>query len=264
MLTAGAPPGNNGTIKIDQVPLLSQGAGDEGNHPHVTCSLALSFFGFDVGTDQATINFTAQPPSGSFTPVPANGLDTNTLTFTPTSKVGNTLDASHAYTLDVSGLTAQRKQGYHVKVSVEVTYSQGSDDKSKVFWYEPCPTSPPSTTTSTTSTSTTSTSTTSTTVLETGSSGQKGPDQGTGTPPLVEAGHSPLASGQAPAVISGQADQAAAAAIPRGAATDLGFFKPVSWLDCSSPWILMILGGALLMGTGTFGLLFRRMHSATR
>src|SRR5579872_1642932 len=145
---SSAPPGNNGTIKIDGTPLLNPGRGDEANHPHVTCSLALTFFGYDAAPDTAVVQFSAQPPSGRFTPVAANGSLTNTVHFTG-SGPGNSFDKSVGYTLDVSGLTAQAKQGYHVKVSVEVTYSQGSDDKSKVFWYKPCAPDQATTTTST-------------------------------------------------------------------------------------------------------------------
>lgn len=82
-----------------------------------------------------------------------------------------------------------------------------------------------------------------------------------------DSGQSQLDLGQSHLVFtSGQPDQAGAgtAPIPAGAATDLGFFKPGSWVSSSAPWILMILGGVLLMGTGAFGLLSRRITSATR
>ncbi|HET7524141.1 MAG TPA: hypothetical protein VFJ79_08375, partial [Acidimicrobiales bacterium] len=137
-----------------------------------------------------------------------------------------------------------------------------------------------STTTSTTSTTSTTLLsgsgdlTGSTTTIPTGGRGQAPP---TGGQPQVSAGQSQLIAGQAvsdqgsralsdrvPQVASGQAAQADTPAIPAGAATDLGFFKPGSWLGSSAPWILMILGGVLLMGTGAFGLLSRRISSATR
>jgi len=288
-----SPPGNNGTIKIDQTPLVQGGTVDHANHPHVDCQFALSFFGFDAPSDTATVTFTAQPPSGHGTTVTPTVGPSN-LSF-PGSGAGNSLDISVAYQLDVTGLTAQPQQGYHIKVSVDVdgVASHAADSKYKVFWYEPCTTgSGSSTTTSTTSTTSTTlasgsgglgggstttstTSTTSTTLLSgsddlTGStttlpSGGRGPAGPTGGQPVVSGGQSQLASGQSALVFtSGQATQAGTPAIPAGAATDLGFFKPGSWIDSSAPWILMILGGVLLMGTGAFGLLSRRITSATR
>jgi hypothetical protein len=132
---AKAPLGNNGTIKIDQTVLVDQGKVDHANHPHVDCSFALSFFGYDTGTQTAVVMFTAQPPSGTSVVVPTVGPSS----FTFTGKgPGGSLDASKAYELDVAGLKADAQQGYHIKVEVEVSGSQGSDDKYKVFWYEPC------------------------------------------------------------------------------------------------------------------------------
>ncbi len=133
-----APPGNNGTIKVDQAPLTSGAGANHANHSHVTCQLALSFFGFDSGTDYATVQFSAMPPSGSFTPVPVTSGPTAFSFVVSRRAGGGQLDTSQAYTLDVSGLKAQSKQGYHIRVVTHVTYSQGSDVKQKVFWYEPC------------------------------------------------------------------------------------------------------------------------------
>ena len=205
---SGAPLGNNGTIKIDQTPLdlVSGGKVDHANHPHVSCDFALSFFGFDTGTQTAQVNFTAQPPSGKFQLVAALVSPTN-FTFTGHGP-GGSLDTSKPYQLDVTGLKANPNQGFHIKVEVEVTGSQGADDKFKVFWYQPCQTPTTTsttlkhhgttttsttlkhegtTTTSTTlkhhgTTTTSSTSTTSTTLTPTSSSV---PEKGTTTVPTT-------------------------------------------------------------------------------
>lgn len=299
--TSSSPPGNNGTIKIDQTPLVQGGTVDHSNHPHVQCQFALSFFGFDSPSDTATVTFTAQPPSGQGTAVTPT-MGPSTFSF-PGSGAGGSLDISVPYELDVSGLTLQPQQGYHIKVSVDVdgVVSHAADSKYKVFWYEPCATGGGSTTTlaptsttlasgsgglggSTTIPSTTIPSTTvpTSTTLLSGSGGLSGstttvPTGGRGQAPPT-GGQSPLASGQSQ-LASGQAPDASGQShlvftsgqpgagtspIPAGAATDLGFFKPGSWLGSSAPWILMILGGVLLMGTGAFGLLSRRITSATR
>src|SRR5579875_2340690 len=176
---ASAPPGNNGTIKIDQTK-VSTGPGMEANHPHVSCSFLLAFFGYDTGTRTATISLTAMPPSGSFTPVmPTTGPTSTTFTV-PARRSGNQLDATYTYRLDVSGLKAAR-QGYHIKVTVDVTGSKGADEKHKVFWYEPC-TSTTGTPASSSSGSSTSRSSSSGSSSSGSSSGSRsGASAGTGT-----------------------------------------------------------------------------------
>ena len=66
-----APAGNNGTIKIDDVPI------DDGNEnvPHPGCTFVVDFFGYDVGTRTATLEFEGQAPTGG------GMLFTDTFTF---------------------------------------------------------------------------------------------------------------------------------------------------------------------------------------
>ena len=54
------PPGNNGTIKIDDTPF--DDAPD--NQPHVGCSFQVDFYGYDEGDLEATVTFEAHPPTG--------------------------------------------------------------------------------------------------------------------------------------------------------------------------------------------------------
>lgn len=58
---SAAPPGNNGTIKVDGQ------AFDQGhdNEPHPGCTFRLTFFGFDAGADTAAVTFDAQAPTGT-------------------------------------------------------------------------------------------------------------------------------------------------------------------------------------------------------
>ena len=133
---AAKPPGNNGTIKIDQITLDPGDQGGHDNDPHVACAFDLQAFGYDLGTQTIVTDFTAQPPSGHGQSVtPEQGR--HQFTF-PGTGAGNHLDATERYVLDVSGLTLQPKQGYHIKLTVHVTGSQGADVKHKVFWYQPC------------------------------------------------------------------------------------------------------------------------------
>jgi hypothetical protein len=156
--TASAvPKGNNGTIKIDGVALQ----GGPANEPHVDCSFALEFSGYDQGALDASVTFALQSPtrrsSGS------QVLLTDTIPIGEDAAGGATdLDASKVYGLDFTGVTAHPKQGYHVKVTVHAQGSQGADTKHKVFWVQPCA-SPTTTTTVTTAT----TATTATTVAAT-------------------------------------------------------------------------------------------------
>jgi LPXTG-motif cell wall-anchored protein len=150
------PKGNNGTIKIDGVALQD----GQANEPHVACSFALEFFGYDKGDLKATVTFSLQAPtlrrSGS------QVLVTDTVAIGEDAAGGATdLDASRLYQLDFTGVTPHAQQGYHVKVTVHAAGSRGADTKHKVFWVQPCST--PTTTTTTTTTTVPTSSTTVTT-----------------------------------------------------------------------------------------------------
>jgi hypothetical protein len=53
------PPGNNGTIKVDDVPFDD----DPNNEPHVDCQFQVDFYGYDEGDLNATVTFEAHPPT---------------------------------------------------------------------------------------------------------------------------------------------------------------------------------------------------------
>jgi hypothetical protein len=126
-----APAGNNGTIKIDDV---AMDAGNE-NNPHPGCTFVVDFFGYDVGTRQATLDFVGQAPTGGGT------LLHDSFTFDVASREsGNQLDASRTVDLTdaLAGIEPHPKQGWHVKLTVHVDGAQGSDVKHKVFWVSDC------------------------------------------------------------------------------------------------------------------------------
>jgi hypothetical protein len=122
----GDPPGNNGTIKVDGAP---DSAG-HANEPHVGCDFRIKFTGFDSG-QTADIAIVGQAPSGSGTVNQRNGV---------------AVAPDGAYTrytrsdLDLSGLTAHPKQGYHLKINLTTDTPGGV--KHKVFWYKCAPESP--------------------------------------------------------------------------------------------------------------------------
>lgn len=137
--------GSNGTVKVDGAPF--DGGADPGNEPHVGCSFRLDFYGFDAGTDDATVAFTAQPPSGSGTVIrPLSGPTSFSFTgLGPGNDLDNTPDSEQTYQLDTRGLTATQ-QGFHVRISTTVTNSAGVTTfaKTKVVWVADCtPPAPP-------------------------------------------------------------------------------------------------------------------------
>ena len=152
------PPGNNGTVKIDDTPFDSH----PNNEPHVGCVVQVDLYGYDAGDLTATVTFEAWAPTNE-------GEDDELLTDTldigeDPAGGGTDLDASGTYDLTnaLADITPHPQQGWHVRLTVHAEGSQGADVKHKVFWVQECPPPPTTTSTSTTSTSTTSTSTTST------------------------------------------------------------------------------------------------------
>jgi hypothetical protein len=154
------PPGNNGTVKIDDVPFDDA----PNNEPHVGCVFQVDFYGFDEGDLVADVIFESHPPTG-----PVQELLTDEVFIGEDDNAGGGsqagLDASATYTLDFTGIQPHPNQGFHVKLTVHADGSQGADTKHKVFWVTGC--APGTTTTTTTkgggssgSTSTTGTTTT--------------------------------------------------------------------------------------------------------
>jgi hypothetical protein len=124
------PPGNNGTIKIDGPPYDDS----HGNEPHVACEFRVVFWGFDEG-QRGTIEIAGHAPSGSGR---VGGLQ-DVLISDDDAGGGRDLDAAFTFTaadLDLSGLTAHPKQGYHLKVTVWTSEPGGR--KHKVLWLQPC------------------------------------------------------------------------------------------------------------------------------
>ena len=54
------PPGNNGTIKIDDAPFDDA----PNNEPHVGCTFEVDFYGYDEGDLNAEVTFESHPPTG--------------------------------------------------------------------------------------------------------------------------------------------------------------------------------------------------------
>lgn len=143
-----APAGNNGTVKVNDLDMDGHG-----NDPHVSCVFDIKWYGFDEGTQTADVTFTIQSLTHGLL------LLTDTFDFQGTGP-GDQLDATKSYDLSdpLAALTPQNHQGFHVRLEVDTTGSQGADKKFKVFWVSCAP--PQTTTTTSTTTSTTTTVTT--------------------------------------------------------------------------------------------------------
>ena len=170
---APSPLGNNGTVKVEGEAIDHL----HDNDPHVGCAFFLQWYGFDEGTRHTTVTFDAQPPTGH-----GDLLLTDSFTFEG-SGAGNDLDAQRSYDLTdaLASFTPQAQQGFHVKLTVDTDFSQGSDVKHKVFWVSGCgevsgesTTTTPTTETPTTETPTTATPTTATPTTETPTSAVEG------------------------------------------------------------------------------------------
>jgi hypothetical protein len=151
----GKPPGNNGTVKIDGDPL----GNGKGNEPHVDCDFNVEFYNFDEGDYNATVTFELQAPTLRDVDGKGKAKKDGQVLISDTVFIGedpagggDDLDASKDFPLDLSGVEAHPKQGYHVKLTVNAPGSQGADKKHKVFWVKcvapntPPPTTPPPTT----------------------------------------------------------------------------------------------------------------------
>jgi len=151
------PPGNNGTIKVDDVPFDDA----PNNEPHVGCIFQVDFYGFDEGDLFADVTFESHPPTG-----PVRVLLTDEVFIGEDDNAGGGseagLDASETYTLDFTGIEPHPNQGFHVKLTINADGSQGADTKHKVFWVTGCVPGTTTTTTTTTTLPPTSTSTTTT------------------------------------------------------------------------------------------------------
>jgi hypothetical protein len=175
------PPGNNGTIKVDDVPFDDH----PDNEPHVGCIFQVDFYGFDDGDLVADVSFEVHPPTGNpeviLTDVVSIGEDDNS---GGGSEAG--LDASVTYDLSAAlqGFEPHPQQGWHVELTIHADGAQGADVKHEVFWVSGCETPPTTSTTSTSTTtpSTTSSSTTSTSTTSTSTPSTSTPSTSTSTP----------------------------------------------------------------------------------
>lgn len=142
---ATATNGNDGTVKIGGQQALEEGASDNpDNEPFVDCNLLIQWYNYSLPDNtedsdvDARVDFQLWEPTVSgraFTVDPDD--DVSFSTFSDSQDP----DSAQLYQLQISGPPMKApgdKHGYHVKVTVDTEYSQGSQVKHKVFWYKPC------------------------------------------------------------------------------------------------------------------------------
>lgn len=131
------PPGNNGTVKIEDVAVTDEDS--NANDPHVACPFAVRWYGYDEGTRTFSMSFEAQMPSGMGAVTILSGPAGGTF---QGGGAGDQLDHDEVYELDTTGLVEQDNQGFHLKMTVTTDGTQGNDTKSKVFWMSACEVEP--------------------------------------------------------------------------------------------------------------------------
>ncbi len=129
---AVAAPGNNGVVKIDGIPFDSY----PDNEPHVGCTFQVDFYNYEQGNLNASVRFTAQPPTGKSVLLVADNI------FIGEDAAGGGTDVDAQETYDLSTALklymAHPNQGYHVKLKVNAPSSIGKDTKYKTFWVTGC------------------------------------------------------------------------------------------------------------------------------
>lgn len=131
---AAAPKGNSGTVKIDGIAFEEHHA----NEPHPSCDFRVTFWGYGEGRD-ATVTFALQSPTKATTgsgSISYGPIDVGTDPAGGGNDPDGSIEADLASFLEDSGATAHPQQGFHVKLTVNATGSQGADVKHKVFWVE--------------------------------------------------------------------------------------------------------------------------------
>jgi LPXTG-motif cell wall-anchored protein len=181
------PPGNNGTVKIDNMPF--DDAPD--NEPHDGCVFQVDFYGFDKGDLSATVKFTLIPPTADDDDIVVDDVPIGE----DAAGGGTDLDASATYDLSsaLASVVPHPQQGIHLKLTVHAAGSQGADTKFKVFWVTGCGSVP--TTTSTTKPDHGGGSTTTTSTPESSTTSTTKPDHGGGSTTTTSSGTSPSSSG---------------------------------------------------------------------
>jgi hypothetical protein len=240
------PPGNNGTIKIDDTPFDDL----PNNEPHVGCTFQVDFYGYDQGDLDATVTFEAHPPTLREGEDQVLLEDTVFIGEDDNSGGGSEagLDASETYTLDFTGIEPHPVQGFHVKLTIHAEGSQGADVKHKVFWVTGCGPAPTTTTTSGTTTTTHKSTTTSgaTSISgESSTSGATSTSEGTGTSGATSSSH-----GTTTTAAAGGASSSA----PGGPTGGELPFTGAGTLPLLAVGVVLIgLGGATLLARGHRG-----------
>jgi len=132
-----SPPGNNGTVKIDNYSDRNGNDIAHNNEPHVTCLFGLDAYGYEAAAPVGNETFV------QWAPTRGGSAQSGTLNNVHPRGTGATYNGSNPQSLSLSG-TPHPKQGYHVKLTYMAADGNGNGStlKHKVFWVQPCNTTP--------------------------------------------------------------------------------------------------------------------------
>jgi hypothetical protein len=236
---ASAAGGNNGTVKVADTDL-----GGNANDPHLDCTFNIRWFDFDTSPVVAEVSIKQQAPTTDGT---MTVTGTTSLVFTPSSATG--LDHEEWYTLAFTGTPAA--QGFHVKITVDTTSSNGSLVKHKTFWVGPCDESSPSPSESASASESESESSSPSESASASESESESSSSSASTSPTVAGTETSRRPHTTPTVLGTQAS-AAPTAVDAGLASVPG--SPYAGLAVS----LMGAGAVLLAGAGWLALARRQ------
>jgi hypothetical protein len=147
--TKGAPPGNNGTVKIDGAPFDDAPGAPNRNEPHVPCDFRIEFYNYEQDSTW-NVTFEAWSPTGDHAAEQVEVVEgrANDDTFHDMDLNDDPAEGADAdgidhieeYRLAFGDLEPHPQQGFHVKATalVDDPDPRGAENKHKVFWVEPC------------------------------------------------------------------------------------------------------------------------------
>lgn len=149
-----SPSATDGHLQIDQFALTSPTSPD----PQLACGFNVSFYGYDVGTQHASIVVTPTAPTVGGTPILARAIWT-TYTRTSANELDQNVIVSSAALSSAFASATLGALGYHAMIAIQVSNTHSSRLTFHTVWISSCATTTSVAPTAIASTSGTGTST---------------------------------------------------------------------------------------------------------
>lgn len=127
---------NDGHLQIDQFSLTSAKSPD----PQLACGFDVSFYGYDVGTQHASIVVTPTAPTAGGTPTLVRAIWT-TYTRTSANELDQNVVVSSAALTHAFASATLGAQGYHAMIAIQVSNTHSSRLTFHTVWISSCATS---------------------------------------------------------------------------------------------------------------------------